>query len=163
MAKSLADPSLARAEAMKWIARRPLTRAELIERLTGRGTSESDATQLAADLTRLGMINDALLASDSVRRELRRAPAGDALLRAKLESRGIDETKAERAVREQAGGDELGRAISLLRKEVTKRTGRVKDAPAERRRLAGLLGRRGFEAEVCEEALRKVVGEIEET
>ena len=104
-------------------------------------------------LEELRLVDDAAFARAWVEE---RGPRGrsPALLVRELEERGVARGVAEAAVAAE-NMDEVAQARTLAGRWL----GRVAGLPLERQalRLAGMLGRRGFEAEVVEEAVRSVL------
>ncbi len=147
----------ARRHVVRLLAKRAMTRAGVIASVRRRGLGEDDAARVAAELEKRGLIDDRAYAAAYVRGLLARKPAGRALLMAKLRQRGIEGTVARAAVESalkerDAGEDALELATRRLRV-----IGSTVDRAAAARRVYGLLARRGFEAEVCGEAVRKAM------
>ncbi|QOJ01773.1 MAG: regulatory protein RecX [Phycisphaeraceae bacterium] len=135
------------------------SRAELTARLIARGCDASAASAAVDRLERLGLTGDAAYAREVVSAELRRQPAAAAFLTEKLERRGIGEERAAGEVaRQTAGASEAARAEELARSAW--RPGG--DDLKERRRLAGVLARRGFDEETAAWAIERVMGPMPE-
>ncbi len=149
----------ARRRAHRWLGKRPLSTAALLERLRKAGYAESLARRLARDLELTGLIDDAAYAKSLVEHERSRRPIGERLLRDKLASRGIAANAAEDALRRPADehASPLDDALALARATLAKMNASL-DAPAKARRLFGVLARRGFEEHVAEEAVRTLLG-----
>ena len=154
--KAEPDPvTRARVIAVSLLARHAWSRAALRERLIRRGTEEAVAERVLGELERARLIGDGAYAEDAARLELSRKPASDAFLEHKLTGRGVAEATASRAVRAAAEGvSELDRARALARKAVRP----AKDDATARRRLLGVLARRGFDHETAERAVEEVLG-----
>ena len=90
-----AGPS-ARVAALKLLAQRRLSEAQLHERLRRRGYADDEVTAAVASCVRDGLVDDRLFATLYV--EGRRAPVGDARLVAELVKRGIDPDAARERV-----------------------------------------------------------------
>jgi regulatory protein len=135
------------------LSRRPRSAEELRARLRSDGFSASVVEEAMTRLVQLRLVDDAAFARAWVEE---RAAGGrsPALLVRELEARGVDRGVAEIAVAEEEV-DELAQARNLAGRWL----GRVAGLPPERqaRRIAGVLGRRGFAADVVETALRSVL------
>lgn len=128
-------------------------------RLLRRGIPEDAAATVIADLTRAGLLSDAAFADETARLETSRKPASDEFLRQKIESKGVHErTAAKAAASAVAGVSELARAKELAIRSVRPST----DPVAARRRLLGVLLRRGFDPETAAAAADHALGELPE-
>jgi SOS response regulatory protein OraA/RecX len=129
--------------------------AAIKARLVKRGIPRGAAEVVARDFERAGLLGDKAFAEETARLELSRKPAADAFLEARITGKGVAEQTAARATRKAAAGvSELQRAKDLALRSV--RPG--KDAAATRRRLLGVLMRRGFEFEVAAAAADHALG-----
>jgi regulatory protein len=126
--------------ALRLIAVRPRSRAELARRMGEWGLSEADVSAVLERLAAIGAVDDDVLAAAVV--SGRRAHAyGRLRVDADLERLGVD--PAARAIAETDAGDEVERARRAL--DVRGAPGR--GDPAGLRRAAGFLHRRGFDPE----------------
>ena len=126
--------------ALRLIAIRPRSRAELARRMGEWGLSEPTAGAVLERLSAIGAADDGLLAAAVV--SSRRAHAyGRLRVAADLERLRVSE--AARAVAHTTAGDEAERARQALRS----RGAPDPSSPAELRRAAGFLHRRGFDAD----------------
>ncbi len=134
----------------------------MLARLARRGCDPESALAAVGELERAGLMGDERYARERVRTELARRPAADALLEHTLTSRGVSPALAASTTRSvTAGQSESARANELVRTSV--RAAALTGKPiAERRRLASLLARRGFDAEVAHSALETVLGPVPE-
>lgn len=149
----------ARLIAVKLLAAHGWSIAAMRARLIKRGISEGAAEAAIESLVRAGFLGDAKFAEETARLEQSRKPAADMFIRRKLRTKGVDAKTASNAATTAAeGATERDRALALARKSV--RPG--KDDAATRRRLFGVLARRGFDAEIAQEAVDKVLGEAPE-
>jgi regulatory protein len=135
--------------ALRLLATRGRSRAELRGRIAGWGVDAASAEEVLERLVACGAVDDAALA-ESVVASRRRTGHGRLRIRADLERLDIDQ-EASGAVLTEEGGDqgELARA----RLELDRRYG---GRPTDRRdlaRAAGHLARRGFDAETVNAAL----------
>ncbi len=151
------------ADAREWAlhaaARRPMSRAMLSSKLRQRGLDQPAATRIAEDLAARGVIDERAFAEGLVESTLARKGAGKRLLTTRLRARGIDSRTAGQAVERvttESGYDARASALELAsRKLRTIRPGLAPDA--KRRRLYGLLARRGFDADICREVVEQVL------
>lgn len=149
--------------AVKALARRSLTAAELRKRLEARAARPEDVNQVLARLGQLGYLDDARLAESYAR--FRRDYEGLGRLRVlrDLERRGVDRKVAEKTVGETyRESDEL----DLVRAQIRKRLGgRADELPIEdRKRLTALfraLIRAGFSSARIVEGLREISSDTE--
>lgn len=142
--------------AIALLARHAWSIARMRERLLRRGVPEAAADAVIAELTRAGLLGDRAYARDAATLELSRRPASDAFLEHKLVSKGVDERVAARAAKGAAEGvSELDRARALARRNARPD---AKDPAGARRRLLGLLARRGFDAETARTAVDEALG-----
>ena len=91
-AKRPADPDAARAEALRQIARRPLTEAELRDRLEAKGYSAGAIEEAVERLHDEGLIDDRGLAIDYILARATRLGHGRSRLVRELERRGVHGT-----------------------------------------------------------------------
>jgi len=126
--------------ALRLIAIRPRSRSELARRMGEWGLSEPTVGAVLERLSAIGAVDDGLLAAAVV--SSRRAHAyGRLRVAADLERLRVSE--AARAVAHTTAGDEAERARQALRSH----GGPDPGSPAELRRAAGFLHRRGFDAD----------------
>lgn len=90
------EPSL-RARAMRWLARREHSRAELGRKLAAHADENEDIEALLDDLALRGWLSDARYAEQSIRSHARRF--GPLKLASRLRSRGVDEEAIAAAFR----------------------------------------------------------------
>ncbi|MEO1130135.1 MAG: RecX family transcriptional regulator [Planctomycetota bacterium] len=141
------------------IQRAPCSRRRLIERLRGKGVEPPIAEQVADALEQRGVLDDDALAASAARAIVSRRPAGRRLIEAKLRQQGIDAEGAKAAAAGALEGrDPLEDAIALASRRA-RTFGAGVDDQARRRRLFGVLARRGFDADVCRTAVERVCRE----
>jgi regulatory protein len=144
-----------KAIALRLLASHGWSVAGIKTRLVRRGVPREAAEVVVADFVRAGLLGDNAFAEETARLEMSRKPAADAFLEAKIAGKGVAERTAARATRKAAGSvSELDRAKDLATRSV--RPG--KDAAATRRRLMGVLMRRGFEFEIAAAAADHALG-----
>lgn len=132
--------------ALRLIARRPRSRAEIRRRLEEWGVDDAQAREVLERLTSVGALDDGALAR-AIGEERRRAGHGRLRVEADLDRLAV----AAHARPEARGGerDEADRAREL----VEARYGPPPYARADVRRAAALLARRGFDADTVEAVL----------
>jgi regulatory protein len=106
----------ARVTALRMLAQRRLTEAQLHARLTRRGFDDDTVASAVASCRRDGLLDDALYATLYV--EGKRAAVGDARLVAELVKRGIDREAARDrvAAAETSEADRIGAAYDRVRR-----------------------------------------------
>lgn len=142
---------LQRAEALatagRALARAPLSRRRLGERLRRRGVAPSAERTAVATLTSAGLLDDARLALERARGLAERG-WGDLAVASRLEREGFEEKEVREAL--SALPPEASRAAELARK-----LGKA------RAKTWGALARRGFAPEAIEDALGALDAEEE--
>ena len=136
--------------ALEALGHKERTQRELEEWLAARGF---DADEVEATLSRLievGELDDARFARRYAedKRELR--GWGPERIRSALQARGVDSADIEAALGSEDHGDQLERAVSLLR-----RRSDALDEEAGRSRALAYLTRRGYDYEVAYDAVRR--------
>lgn len=139
--EALVAESACRADALRRLGRRDLSRAMLVERLGARW-GEPIATRVADALAADGWIDDAAYASRRAEALQRRAPMERSLLQARLEGEGVSARNAARAAK---GSDDPKALRAAVRTWVRK----GRDAAW----IARALGRQGFDADTIATAL----------
>ena len=143
----------AREAALRLLAVRPRSAAELARRLRMKGYEPEIGEEVIARLREMGMIDDAAFAGTLVRDRVRLRPQGARRLANELRARGVDDETARAAIRETMEGEETDER-ELARRAAGKWRPRPGEEPARaRRRLHGFLARRGFDSEVIREVL----------
>lgn len=151
------DPRAAFDAGVKMLARTPLGGRGVIERLLKKGYDEETAHGAVARLLELHLLKEEASAEAIVHATTRDLPAGEALLRARLEERGVDESASEEALRAAGQSrDERENARTLAAAALRRMPPSVDDA-TRARRLLGLLARRGFDEETSLEAAREAI------
>lgn len=137
-----AADSVARTIALRMLARRPCTRAELATAFARRGVPDDAAVTVLDRLTEVGLIDDAAFAAAWVgSRHAGRGLARRALA-TELRRRGVDEQSVREAVAEVSDDDEVAAARALVARRLPSLGRLTTDARA--RRLVGMLGRKGY-------------------
>ncbi|HEX2207012.1 MAG TPA: regulatory protein RecX [Longimicrobium sp.] len=143
----------AREAALRLLAIRPRSAAELARRLRMKGYEPEIGEEVIARLREVGMIDDAAFAGTLVRDRVRLRPQGARRLANELRARGVDDETARAAIRETMEGEETDER-ELAHRAAGKWRPRPGEEPARaRRRLHGFLVRRGFDSEVIRDVL----------
>lgn len=126
---------------------RARAKREIETRLAQKGYDESVITQVTAKLTRLGLLDDAQFAAQWVEAKTRvggSRPVGKRRLSSELFGKGVGKEQIAEAVGRVTEDDEMTLARAAARKKV-RVVPTARDAlQAERQKLMGFLGRRGF-------------------
>jgi regulatory protein len=147
--RRLAAADAAERRALRLIARRPRSRAELADRLAGWGLDGVAVSETLARLERFGLMDDRALAG-AVADQRRREGHGRLRVAADLRRLALDPAAAAEALEPADGEDgELARA----RRELDRRFGGRPADPPGLARAAGHLARRGFDPDTVAEAL----------
>ncbi len=148
-----------RQKALRLLAVRPRTAAELRGRLRQYGIPETQARAVLRDLAAAGYLDDLAFARVWVAARTASRPRGVVRLRWELREKGVAASLIEQAIREAAGGDDLPAAEEQRARALVERRARTyaRLAPEARlRRVAGLLRRRGFTSGTIARLLRSV-------
>lgn len=139
-------------DALRLLSFRARSSFELAMRLRRKGYDQEIADRVCERLRDAGLVDDEAFARETVGSMLARKPAGERLLQAKLRSKGLDNETAKKAIAEQLEGrDLLADAVALARGRLARM--RDLDDQTRRRRLHGMLARRGFDMQVCRTAV----------
>ena len=154
--KTDAQPT-AKALAVRWLARRDLSRAELALRLRRRGIEEPELTRALDELASLGYLSDARYANAVVAQ--RKGRYGKRAIAHALAERGIAGDDAAKALAQLAGSDEHAEALALWQR----RFGQAPRDDREKGRQVRFLQARGYSLSVALSVLRNVgVSEADE-
>lgn len=160
------DPvAAAKTICLRLLAARARTGYELAEALRGRGIPDEAAEQVLGRFTEVGLIDDEAFAEVFVRSRHRERGLGRSALRRELELKGVDKSIADRAVEAIGDEDERARATELVLRKLD--SAMFAGPQAARRRLLGMLSRRGYGPSVAipviNEALRGYLEPLEES
>lgn len=143
----------ARQAALRLLAVRPRSAAELARRLRMKGYGAEIGEEVIARLREQGLIDDAAFAGSLVRDRVRLRPQGARRMAGELRAKGVDEQTARAAIHETLGDEETDET-ELARRAAAKWRPRPGEEPATaRRRLHGFLARRGFDGDVIREVV----------
>jgi regulatory protein len=140
----------AKALAIRWLARRDLSRAEVSQRLRRRGIEEPEVARTLDDLVSLGYLSDARYASAVVAQ--RKGRYGKRAIAHALTERGIARDDADNALAQLAGSDESAEALALWQR----RFGQAPRDERDKARQVRFLQARGYPLSVALSVLRKI-------
>lgn len=154
------DHCAAQKLARRLIQTRDRSSGELRDRLRRAGHRSGAIEQVVERMLEIGAIDDARLAERLAGSLADRGNSGRRLIELKLAQKGVSRTLATTAAAEAtAPRDALADATALARKRVRQASPRL-DRQALSRRVYAFLARRGFEAQVCQQACRAALGEL---
>jgi len=147
--------------AMVHLNRRMMTSQQLKRKLQQKRHSLAMIDQVSERLTELGLLDDLAFGKAMIRDLTTRKPAGPKLLRQKLWQCGIEPGLVDQLIdQHQAQIDpdqEVSEAAKLAQRKLP--TMARLDAATRKRRLWGLLARRGFGSETINMAIEKALSE----
>jgi regulatory protein len=159
----------AREAAIRLLAQRARSEAELRQRLTRKGIAPAVVDRTLAWLDERGYLDDRAFAEAFVRDRLRLRPRGRVGLIQELRRKGVDGDTAEAAadaVMTAEAVDDVALALEAARAWARKNAPLVRDAGRDmeqrqraRRRLYGHLARRGFAPPPIRSAMDAVLGD----
>ncbi len=146
----------ARLAAVRLLAYRPRSRAELVRRLKTRGFKRDIIDQVIHDLERLGYVDDRGYAQSLAESLVQSGRFGPRAIKAKLRQRGLPADVVREAVEDAVGEmDEYQTARDLAQRRL-ERLAKL-DPLKKRQRLYSFLIRRGFSPEVVRDVLASVL------
>jgi regulatory protein len=138
-----------KALAVRWLARRDYSRAEIAQRLRQRGVGDADIERALDELAAAGYLSDARYANTVV--EQRKGRFGKRAIVHALKERGIAAPDAAAALAQLAGGDEVEEARALWEL----RFGHPPKDEREKARQVRFLMARGYGLSVALKVLRR--------
>lgn len=151
-----ADPvEVARAILLRALSERARTRSELATLLAKRNVPDEAAEEILDRFADVGLIDDAAFASAWVNSRQQRKHLSRRALRAELQRKGVGRDEMDEALAEVSHDDEYEAALSLARQRMARLAGLERDV--QYRRLAGVLGRKGFSGSIVSSVLRQVL------
>ena len=140
---------------MSLLAMQPRTRVELERKLLQAQAPPEVVAEVLDRLTAVGLIDDAAFAQAYVRTGVAVRRRGTRSLRSELRGRGVSDDDIETAADEVDEDTERATALALASKRAPSL---ARFAPeVRRRRLMGLLMRRGFSSVICSSVLSEVM------
>jgi regulatory protein len=147
--------SVVRERCLTLLSSQPRTRAELERSLSRAGAPEDVVAGVLDRLAHVGLVDDTAYAQAYVRTGVGVRRRGTRSLRAELRGRGVAPEVIDLAAQEVDEDDERATALALVRRRAP---GMARLAPdVRRRRLMGLLLRRGFDSSVINDVLAEVL------
>ncbi len=138
-----ADPhAVARTIALRKLSVQARTRHELDQALQVKNVPDEVARDVLDRLTEVGLIDDATYAVDWVESRQRRRHLSRAALKRELGAKGVAREDIDAALQTVDADAEFASALDLARRKQAQMTDLAPEV--QYRRLAGLLGRRGF-------------------
>jgi regulatory protein len=134
--------------------RRECTRAEMRAHLERQSISPSEVEEAISALAEAGQLDDARFARLFVQDKRELEEWGNERIRRALLDRGVEPDLVEEVLTAEAPGDEIGRAMALLRRRFPSP---ARNRP-ERDRALGVLLRKGYDPELALEAIAAHAG-----
>jgi regulatory protein len=150
----LTDKNLTRAKntAYRYLSYRPRSRAEIETKLRDKEFDEATVAAVLVDLARLGFVNDEQFARAWARGRIRLRGFGRRRIDQELRSKGVAPEIIRESLAEVFGEtSETETAMHVAEKQL--RTMQHVEPEARKRRLAGLLERKGYAFDVIREVL----------
>jgi regulatory protein len=151
----MTDVETARQLCLELLAAAPRTRAQLASALRRRGVPAEVAGQLLARLTDVGLIDDAAFAAAWVESRHYSRGLSRRALAAELRQRGVDEGQVRDAVATLSTEREAVTARQLVNARLAATHGQP--PRARTRRLAAMLARKGYPAEMVFRVIREAL------
>lgn len=157
---ALGDPeAAAKAICLRLLTGQARPRAGLATALRQRGIPDEVANRVLDRFTDLGLIDDRAYAEMFVTAKHRDRALGTTALRNELRRKGVDDALVDEAVRAVDPDAERERAAALIDRRID--AAMVNGIPTARRRLVGLLARRGYSAEVASSVVEQAIHDYE--
>ncbi|GFR37652.1 regulatory protein RecX [Insulibacter thermoxylanivorax] len=142
--------------ALRWLAGRPHTEQEIVNKLRRAGFEQEDVIEAVTEkLRKLELLNDRLFAEQWLEQRVRAQKKGRNLIRHELMQKGVAKEHIDAALNALDDETEYEQALHLGLKKWRQTKG---ERMVRRHKTAGYLMRRGFPADI----VRKVVNECAE-
>jgi regulatory protein len=152
------DPeAVAKANCLRLLTAAARPRAALATALRQRGIPDQVADAVLNRFMEVGLIDDRAYAEAFVTAKHRDRALGVTALRTELRRKGVDEATVDAAVQTVDQEAERDRARALISRRVDAAMGN--GIPAARRRLVGLLARRGYSADLARQVVDEALSE----
>ncbi|AQP46724.1 hypothetical protein BW730_03460 [Tessaracoccus aquimaris] len=148
---------VARKIALDQLAVRQRSAKELRQAMDKRNVPADVAEEILERFTEVGLVDDAAFAAAVTQSRARNSLRGKARIRQELREKGVDRETAEEALAELDPEEELAAALELGRRKA--RSMARLEPHVARRRLAGVLARRGFSSSVTAAVLAEVTAQ----
>jgi regulatory protein len=149
--------SVARTIALRKLTAKACTRHELDQALQAKNVPEGVIDGVLDRLQEVGLVDDASFAVDWVTSRQQRRHLSRRLLRRELQAKGVEASQIDSALDHVDRDAELTSARDLAERKSAAMNGLSRDV--QYRRLAGILGRRGFDAGITTQVLADVLGQ----
>ncbi len=149
--------SVARTISLRKLTAKACTRHELDQALQAKNVPEGVIDGVLDRLQEVGLVDDASFAVDWVTSRQQRRHLSRRLLRRELQAKGVESSHIDNALDRVDRHAELTSARDLVERKRAAMNGLSRDV--QYRRLAGILGRRGFDAGITTQVLADVLGE----
>jgi regulatory protein len=145
--------------AVKALAARDLTRAELTEHLVKKRFGPPVAEAALLELEELGVVDDHRVAAQYVERRLAEDAPTRAMLETELLERGIEAGLAATVLAETMGARDEGQEALDLARDRVRRSKPDLTPEVIRRRVYAFLARRGYDDDTCRHAVETAADE----
>jgi regulatory protein len=149
--------SVARTIALRKLTAKACTRHELDQALQAKNVPDGVIDGVLDRLQEVGLVDDASFAVDWVTSRQQRRHLSRRLLRRELQAKGVEPSHIDNALDRVDRNAELTSARDLVERKRAAMNGLTRDV--QYRRLAGVLGRRGFDAGITTQVLADVLGD----
>lgn len=143
-------------DATRRLNRRALSCKQLRDKLAEKGHNSKPIDDVIARLEELGVLDDLSFGRSLVRQTMSRKPAGPHLLRQKMMQKGLDRSIISKIVAETCSDQpdsQVEAAASLVEKKLRTVSMQKLEPVDRKRKLWGMLARRGFEVDTIRKAL----------
>ena len=147
--------SVARSIALRKLTARAHTRYELDRALEAKNVPPSAKEAVLDRMQEVGLVDDASFAVEWVASRQQRRHLSRRALRRELQVKGVERSNIDRALDEVDFNSEMITARDLAERKRATMSGLPRDV--QYRRLAGILGRRGFDTTVTVQVLNEVL------
>ena len=156
------DENAAYEAALRLIAHRDRTVHELRTRLADKGYPADSVKAAVERLKRIGYLDDRAYCERVITEIISSRPSGRRFITARLRLRGVHPQVIREALDRTYPE---GAAEALAYRAAAQRAKRYRnnEPAAQRRKLAGFLSRRGFDYDDVQKALRRVLGELDDS
>lgn len=151
---------VARKIALDLLAVRQRSEHELRVAMAKRKVPDDVADELVERFTEVGLLDDATFAAALTTTRSTLSQRGRARIRQELQLKGVDREVADAALAEIDPEAEREAALAVARKRM--RTLAGLEPHVARRRLAGVLARRGFSGSLVSSVVQQVLGEVDD-
>lgn len=147
--------AVAREIVLRKLAAQARSRGELAKALAERRVPEPAAAEVLDRFEEVGLVDDAAFAESWVRSRQSRRHLSKRVLRQELVRKGVGRDEIDNALEQVGSDDEYAAAEELAAKKLRTMSGL--DRAVQYRRIAGVLGRRGFGPGTISQVLTEVL------